>query len=334
MRRREAREGIDLNLHLLRLLAGESIFASVPQTVFWPYCAGAVILAAWMVVFWKELPTARGFDRVGMLGRLFFAAPMAVFGTQHFTEAGSVATIVPAWLPAPLFWTLLVGAALELAALSIVVKKYARWAAMLLALMLILFIAFIHTRNVIANPRDVLMWALGFRDLAFSGGALALAGIESNQGRAEGKSVLITIARAFVAIAALFFGVNHFVHPAALPAVDLDRLTPTWIWGHSIWAYFAGSIFLGAGACLLASRTARLAATGMSIMTLLLLLFVYLPIVVSAPADIDNGLNYFVSTLAFCGAALLTAAALGPTNYRGPSGAESQRSLRLVSRTG
>jgi hypothetical protein len=46
-----------------------------------------------------------------------------------------------------------------------------------------------------------------------------------------------------------------------------------------------------------------------------LLVFVYLPMVVAKPSDIDNGLNYFVSTLAFSGVALLLAGAL-PTQTR------------------
>jgi hypothetical protein len=45
-------------------------------------------------------------------------------------------------------------------------------------------------------------------------------------------------------------------------------------------------------------------------MALLLILFVYLPILAVNPFDINDGLNFFVSTLAFGGAALLLAKAM------------------------
>ena len=53
----------------------------------------------------------------------------------------------------------------------------------------------------------------------------------------------------------------------------------------------------------------RLAATYLGIMILLLVLFVYLPILVS-PSSIGVGLNYLFDTLAFSGAFLLLADAL------------------------
>ena len=45
-------------------------------------------------------------------------------------------------------------------------------------------------------------------------------------------------------------------------------------------------------------------------MILILVLFIYLPIVAADPSDIGNGLNYIVDTLAFSGAALVLADAL------------------------
>jgi hypothetical protein len=45
-------------------------------------------------------------------------------------------------------------------------------------------------------------------------------------------------------------------------------------------------------------------------MVLLLVLFIYLPIVIANPADIGNGLNYLVDTLALSGSALTLAGAL------------------------
>jgi hypothetical protein len=55
---------------------------------------------------------------------------------------------------------------------------------------------------------------------------------------------------------------------------------------------------------------ARLAATCRGIRILLLVLFVYLPILVANPSSMGEGLNYFVDTLAFSGVALVLADAI------------------------
>jgi uncharacterized membrane protein len=286
------------------------VFALIPGIVFWPYFAGAAILVIGVFAIRKEVSLARGQEKLATLGRLFFAAPMAVFASQHFTNTRAVSLIVPSWLPGHLFWTYLVGTSLIAAALSIVVKKQAQLAATLLATMLIMFVFLLHTPNIVAKPADVLRWATGFRDLAFIGGALAFAGAQTEKWRVEGTSPRITIARIFVSVATIFFGVSHLVHPEFLPVDDLDQLTPTWIPGHAIWPYVAGTIFIALGTSMLLNRKTRLAATYLGIMVLVLLVFVFLPMVVSKPSDIENGLNYFVSTLAFSGTALLLAAAI------------------------
>jgi uncharacterized membrane protein len=302
-----------VNISALRVLVGDAIFTVIPGTVFWPWFAGLVILVVGVFATWKEVALARGQEKIVTLGRLFFAIPMAVFAAQHFTETKPVSTIVPSWLPWHIFWTLFVGAALIAAALSIVVKKQARLAAILLGAMLIMFVLLLHIPSIMAKPKEPFRWAIALRDLAFSGGAFAFAGAQTAEWRAKGTNALITVARIFISVTSIYFGVAHFVHPECLPGIDLDQRTPTWIVGHGLWPYIAGVIFLVAGTSMLLNRKTRLAATSLGFMALVLLVFVYLPMVVSKPSDINNGLNYFVSTLAFGGAAFLLAAAI-PAN--------------------
>jgi uncharacterized membrane protein len=310
-----------LNSSTLRVLLAASVFAFTPGNVFSPYFAGVSILGIGLFDSRKELARAHRQEKLLTLGRVFFAAPMAVFGAQHFTDTQAVSQLVPSWIPGGrIFCTYLVGTCLIAAALSIVVKKHARLAASLLATMLMMFILCLHIPNIIADPRNVLTWAFGFRDLAFSGGALAFAASLANQPHVEDApkllpstpltSMLITIARIFISVSVVFFGVTHFVHPEFLPADDLDHLTPTWIPGHTLWAYLAGAVFILAGTSILLDRKARLAATYLAIAVLVLLVFVFLPMMASNLSDIQNGLNYFASTLAFSGALLLLAAAL------------------------
>jgi uncharacterized membrane protein len=110
-------------------------------------------------------------------------------------------------------------------------------------------------------------------------------------------------------VSAIFYGVEHFLHPAFMPAVDFDRTMPPWIPAAHFWSYLAGIVFIIAGISFMVNRKTRLAATGLGIFVLVLVLFVYLPILVAKPSDINEGLNFLVSTLAFGGAVLLLARA-------------------------
>lgn len=286
------------------------IFGSIPGQVFWPYFAGASISLAGALAVKGEVLLAKGTDKIVSMGRLFFAVPMAVFGAQHFTEAKFIVQLVPSWIPGAWFWTYFVGTALIAAALSMVMKKQAGLAASLLALMLFLFVVLMHIPNVVAKPSDRVLWAVALRDLSFSGGALALAGMQINEWKAKAKNAFITAGRIFIAVATIFFGVEQLLHPDFVPGVPLEKPTPTWIPGHLQWAYLAGAVFLVAGPYILVNRKARLAATCVGVMVMLLELFVYLPMWGAKFSDIGGGLDYFVDTLAFAGAALLLADAL------------------------
>jgi uncharacterized membrane protein len=292
-----------------------AIFAGILPTgisgdVFWPYFAGVVVSAFGLPRVLEDVSRAHGFDRIPPFGRLFLAVPMAVFGAQHFTAAIFVARLVPSWIPWHLFWTYFVGVALISAALSIVTGKHARLAAALLAILLCLFVALMHIPALVSAPHDRIRLAVALRDLAFSAGALALAATRPEASRARATNGLVTVARFLLAIPVLVFAVEHLLHPGFAPGVPLSKVTPAWIPVRLFWSYFTAMVFIPAGIALVVKKQSRLAASGVGIVVLLLVLFIYLPILVASPADIANGLNYLVDTLALSGSALAVAAAL------------------------
>src|SRR5260370_39707001 len=93
--------------------------------------------------------------------------------------------------------------------------------------------------------------------MSFAGGGWLLA---ANAMQGPGKSKLITVGRVLIAIAALFFGVEHFLHPAGCPGVPLEKLTPAWIPGRCLIGYLTGAILLVARASILLPRKTRMAA--------------------------------------------------------------------------
>jgi uncharacterized membrane protein len=298
-------------------LAGWFSPFGLPGDVLWGYVSGCVLLLIGLIENSKDqLPHARGLDKILPFGRLFLAIPMAVFGTEHLTDTAGIATIVPQWMPAHTFWVYLVGIALIAAALSITTKIQARLAAMLLGAMFCCFVLLIHIPNIVAQPGNRFFWAVGLRDIAFGGGAFAFAGSQIRARSSGSARGLLTAARFFLGVPALFFGVEHFLHPRFALGVPLEKITPEWIPGRLFWAYLAGAVLIASGACIVANRRTREAATSLGIMILLLVLFVYLPLLIASPKDVVS-LNYFFDTLAFSGAALALAEASGERSAAG-----------------
>jgi len=283
----------------------------IPAIAFWIYLSATVVFIVGLIKIFGELPQLHGVDKVMPFGRLFFAIPMAVFGSEHFIFTANVATLVPSWIPAHTFWVYLVGVAFICAALSIATLVQARLAAALVGLTLLIFVLVMDLPAAVAHPGNRFFWALALRQLAFSGGAFAFAmspwSIRDREpSRIQTTTVLAAIPRFFVGAASLFYGVQHLLHPEYVPGVPLDKLTPDWIPGRIVLSYFVGVILILAGVCLLVNKKARMAATVLGLTILLTVLWIYLPMLLAAPTDIV-ALNFFFDTLLFCGTILLLA---------------------------
>jgi uncharacterized membrane protein YphA (DoxX/SURF4 family) len=288
------------------------VFLAIPSQVIWSYSVGGAVLAIGLAAIFLrgDWQRARGLDKLILFGPLFYAAPLAAFGTEHFTLAPAIASIVPAWIPWHLFWAYFVGACFIAAALSLVTGIQARLAASLLALTFFLFVVLMDIPGWVQTPRDRIALTLALRELSFSGGPLALAASLTAQRSKRASRILTTVARYFVAIPVLFFSFEQFLHGDYVPGVPLERLTPAWIFGHDIWTYLAAMVYAVAGALLLMGKKTRTAATWLALTVLIIELAVYVPIGVVDRASLDNGLNYVGDTLMFCGTVLLLAGAM------------------------
>ena len=274
-------------------------------------CAAGVLLL--LVALWaakSDIARASGLDKIVALCNLCFAIPLAVFGAEHLSAAKFIMLAVPSYMPWRLFWAYLVGVALLAASASIATKIQVRWSGLLFGIMIFLFEAMVHIPRVLANPKDRISWVIVLREMSFAGGGWIFAG---NAMGAQGKK-LITVGRVLIAIAAIFFGVEHYLHPAGCPGVPLEKLTPAWIPARLFIGYLTGAILLVAGASILLARKTRMAATYLGTWILLLVLFIYGPILIVQLLDPSTavkveGINYFADTLLFAGAILALASA-------------------------
>jgi len=177
-------------------------------------------------------------------------------------------------------------------------------------------VAILDIPGTLANPRNRVGWTFTLREMLFGGGGWILAG---NAMRGQGGSRLITVGRVIIGIAAIFYGVEHFLHPANVPGVPLEKLMPAWIPGHPLVSYLTGAILLVAGVCILLDKKTRMAATYLGTWIVLLVVFIYGPILIAALADPSTGvkiegINYFFDTLLFAGAILALASATPRTD--------------------
>jgi len=288
------------------------IRVAIPREVIWSYFSSGVVFATGLAAIFLrgDWQKARGFDKLILFGPVFYAAPLAAFGTEHFTLTVAVASLIPAWIPWHMFWAYFVGACFIAAALSMVTGLQARLAASLLGLNFFLFVALMDIPGWLQDPKDRIALTLALRELSFSGGALALAASLNGQWSERGAHILGGIARYFVAIPVAFFSFEQFLHGKHVPGVPLARLTPEYIYGHAFWTYLAAVVYAVAGILLLAGMKTRAAATWIGLSVLVVELAVYVPIGVVDRASLANGLNYVGDTLMFCGAVLLVAGAM------------------------
>ena len=283
------------------------------STNFWMCFAGLVCLVSGMFVYRKEIGAARGWGKLIALGCVFFAAALAAFGPEHFGGGPAyIQTMAPPWMPVRSFWPYFVGCALIAAATSLALRRFVRLSSTLLGLMFFLFVCMIYLPSLLSHIDNRMAWILFLRDLSFAAGAWALAGQHSRTASPRLSKWMILFGRIVMAIAAIFFATQHFLHPEFTPGVPLPKLSPDWVPLRDFWAYLSGAILFVAGIALLINKKARLAAASIGLLMTVLTLLLYLPILLMASQtpQILEGINYVADTLLFAGAALLVAGAL------------------------
>ena len=291
--------------------------------------AGVAVFLIGALVATTEVARARGLDKIVALTNLCVAVPLAVFGALHLFAPQFVIDIVPAYMPWRMFWVYFVGCGLMAAALSIASKIGVRWSGLLFGIMMFSFVAMIHFPGALRQPHNRILWTIVFREMSFGGAGWILAANATNGWRGPAKSTLITVGRVLIAIAAIVFGIEHFLHPAGLPGVPLEKQMPAWIPGRVLIDYVTGAALLVVAGSVLLNRKTRTVATCVGGWILLMVLVIYGPVLIGALSQPGvgvevEGINYFADTLLFAGVILALASATPRSDVAGALGQPTQ----------
>jgi uncharacterized membrane protein len=137
--------------------------------------------AAWVLA--GSLPVERRFAQgwetltgyLANVGLCLFAVSLVVFGAQHFMYAPFIATLIPSWIPAHLFWVYFTGAGFIATALAIITRIQAELGAALLGIMFLLWVVFLHAPRVWAQPHNGDELTSAFVALAMAGASFLVA---------------------------------------------------------------------------------------------------------------------------------------------------------------
>ena len=310
-------------------------FLQTSRTAVAMCCAGLVVFLIGLLAAKNEIAAAHGLDKIVALRNLCFAVPLAVFGALHLFGPQFVKDLVPPYMPGRMFWVYFVGCALIAAGLSIASKVAVRWSGLLVGIMMFLFVAMLYLPSGLRHLHARITWTIVFRESSFGGAGWILAGIAKDGWRGPVRNALVTVGRIPIALAAIFFGIQHFLHPLGLPGVPLQKLMPGWVPGRVIIDCVTGAALLITGGSALLARKTRTVAAFTGGWILLTVLVIYVPVMIGALSAPDigvkvEGINYFADTLLFAGAILALASASGHQKTTTKDTKESTTENRLA----
>lgn len=220
-----------------------------------------------------------------IIGSILLGLAFIGTGMQHIIYLQFVATLVPAYMPVPVFWAALTGAGMMLAGISFLLQRRTQIAALLLSIMMAGFIVMIHIPKLTAAPHEINNWIRAMQDLAILGTAMMLTSVKTF------NKAGITL----YALPLILLGVAHFMHPALI-----TPKLPAYLPAARVLDYLVGAAMVALAVCIIAKRYAQMAALALGIM---LLVFALLYSVPTLAGNIKNGAEWTTLLLALAVAA-------------------------------
>ena len=241
-----------------------------------------------------------------VIGQLFIAVALLVFGIQHFAYLNFVTRAfppLPLWMPAIPVWACIFGATLCITGLAIVFRFKAHLLSLVLAAIIFIMFAVFLLPSLITHIQNGFVWTNSGKALVLVGANLLIAG--SFSAETVTHNALLKFLEKFIPLGKFllsgFFilaAILHFIY-----AEFVAMLIPAWIPAHLFWTYFAAVALIAGAIGMLIPRTAQLAAGLSALMVFLWVLLLHIP---RAWTIHDaNETTALFEALAMCGMALL-----------------------------
>lgn len=237
--------------------------------------------------------------RTNGLGHAIFALSMMGLGLLSllFHDFALQWQPVPAGFPARETLAYVSGAVLLAGGLGLFVRRLQPWAALLLAVELLVWVL-AQLPQVMPAAANVAAWLPVAEDVALLCGALSVA-LQLDAANL-GRPAVARGVRVVFGLACLVFGVSHFVY-----AGFTAQMIPAWLPFHAPLAYLTGAGHAAAGLALIFDVLPRLAAACEAAMMSLFVLLVHVPMVAAHPPAAQMQLDWTM----LCVAAGLSGAA-------------------------
>ncbi len=254
-------------------------------------------------------------DNLVPIGRIFFALALIGLGIEHFVFQDFVTGRAPVWpevIPGRPVWAGITGVIFIATAVAILVRRHARFAAILAALLVFVWALLRHLPVVAGSTLLSGAWTSAGKALVFTGGFLAIAATFPRvaPGRRSPATTFVNaeheffrLGRGCLAVFLVITGIQHFMFP-----VFVASLIPAWFPGNAtFWTYAAGVALITGGVGLLVPVTARAAALLSGVMVFSWFWIVHVP---RTTMGVSDGIAVF-EALAFSGILFVLAGVTG-----------------------
>lgn len=169
-------------LLLFLLLLLPMLITNLNNGIIWTNAGKALVIAGANFLVAASYPEdinrntlMQWLEKLLPLGKCFLAGFFILAGILHFIYAPFVATLIPNWIPAHLFWTYFAGIALIAGAIGMLVSRTAQLAATLSAIMVFIWVVILHIPRALADLHNPNETTATFEALTMCGMAILIA---------------------------------------------------------------------------------------------------------------------------------------------------------------
>ena len=158
-----------------------NLIANLGNPMFWTNAGKALVLAGANLIVAGSIASSapsscsKFAELMMLLGKISLAGFFILAAILHFLYADFVATLIPTWIPAHLFWTYFAGVALIAGALGMFIPKTEFYAAALSALMIFLWVILLHAPRALADLHNANETTAFFEALTMCGASILIA---------------------------------------------------------------------------------------------------------------------------------------------------------------